>query len=107
MKRLVWIYSVNSGGAILINSGSGMIWNRSRKVQDRLREMLSDEWAVSIISFDITKDAIPDADVIVYSQMDIAYLPEEIKRQGIEIPFTVLQTGDWSFLKQQLEQLEK
>ena len=37
MKKLVWIYSVNTRGGILKSSGAGMIWSRSKKLQEQLR----------------------------------------------------------------------
>lgn len=44
MKKLVWIYSVNTRGGILKSSGAGMIWSRSKKLQEQLRIKVEPEW---------------------------------------------------------------
>ncbi|UZN39294.1 hypothetical protein MZO31_03960 [Enterococcus faecium] len=62
MKKLVWIYSVNTRGGILKSSGAGMIWSRSKKLQEQLRIKVEPEWDLSIISYDITTDT-PQADL--------------------------------------------
>lgn len=82
-----------------------MIWRRSEKFQDELKQSLKDEWDLSFISLDITKKDNFDADVIFYNQMDHAYMPEKIKNKGMEVPFAVIQTKDQGFIKKQLEHL--
>ena len=81
MKKLVWIYSVNTKGVNLKSSGSGMIWNRSKRLQEQLRAKVEPEWDLSIISYDITIN-IPQADLIIYNEMDQAYMNDEIKKMG-------------------------
>ncbi len=83
MKSVVWIYTVNTDGVVIRSSGSGMMWISSKKFQDKLKKELLPEWNLSIISYDIAKNDIPDADIIMYNEMDMAYLDEKIKNTGL------------------------
>lgn len=74
MKNVVWFYTVNTDGIPIKSSGSGMLWIRSKKFQDKLKKELLPEWNLSIISYDISKNIIPKADLIIYNEMDSAYL---------------------------------
>lgn len=107
MTNVVWIYTVNTNGVLIRNSSSGMIWNSSKKFQDKLKKGLLPEWNLSIISYDIAKNAIPDADIIMYNEMDIAYLDEKIKNTGLPISYIDLQTKNADSIKKKLENFAK
>ncbi|HGF7795234.1 TPA: hypothetical protein QFS66_002316 [Enterococcus faecium] len=106
MKKLVWIYSVNTRGGILKNSGAGMIWSRSKKLQEQLRIKVEPEWDLSIISYDITTD-IPQADLIMYNEMDQAYMNDEIKKNGLSILYQDLATADVDSIFDKIEAFSK
>ncbi len=106
MKKLVWIYSVNTRGGILKSSGVGMIWSRSKKLQEQLRIKVEPEWDLSIISYDITTD-IPQADLIMYNEMDQAYMNDEIKKNELSIPYQDLATADVDSIFDKIEAFSK
>lgn len=102
MKKLLWIYSVNTQGVYLNNSGLGMLWNRSKKFQDQLRARISPEWELLITSYDINNTDIPKADIIMYNEMDQAYIADEIKKRSIVISFQDLVTWDFDNIEKKL-----
>lgn len=103
MKSVVWIYTVNTDGVVIRSSGSGMMWISSKKFQDKLKKELLPEWNLSIISYDIAKNDIPDADIIMYNEMDMAYLDEKIKNTGLPVSYIDLQTKNTDSIKKKLE----
>ena len=102
MKKIIWIYSVNTKGVNLKSSGGGMIWNRSKKLQEKLREKLKPQWDLNIISYDITT-SIPQADLIIYNEMDRAYINDDIKKIGLSIPYTDLARSDVNSIVNRIE----
>ena len=103
MKSVVWIYTVNTDGVVIRSSGSDMMWISSKKFQDKLKKELLPEWNLSIISYDIAKNDIPDADIIMYNEMDMAYLDEKIKNTGLPVSYIDLQTKNADSIKKKLE----
>lgn len=106
MKKLIWIYSVNTKGVNLKSSGAGMIWRRSKKLQEQLRVKVESEWNLSIISYDITTD-VPQADLIMYNEMDQVYINDKIKKNGLSIPYQDLATADVDSIFDKLETFSK
>ena len=102
-KHSYWIYTVNTDGVVIRSSGSGMMWISSKKFQDKLKKELLPEWNLSIISYDIAKNDIPDADIIMYNEMDMAYLDEKIKNTGLPVSYIDLQTKNADSIKKKLE----
>lgn len=107
MKKLLWIYSVNTQGVYLNSSGLGMLWNRSKKFQDQLRARISPEWELLITSYDIDNNDIPKADIIMYNEMDQAYIADEIKKRSIVISFQDLVTWDFDNIEKKLGSFKK
>ncbi|WP_271495405.1 hypothetical protein [Enterococcus sp. 5H] len=103
MKKVIWIYSVNARGGSIRTSGSGMLWKRSKKFQDKVKLELLPEWDVTFISYDITENTLPSADVIMYSQMDSIYINEAIKKVGLVVPYKDILTENIENLKRALE----
>jgi hypothetical protein len=99
MKSVVWIYTVNTDGVVIRSSGSSMMWIGSKKFQDKPKKELLPEWNLSIISYDIANNDIPDADIIMYNEMDMAYLDEKKKNTGLPVSYIDLQTKNADSIK--------
>jgi hypothetical protein len=102
MKSVVWIYTVNTDGVVIRSSGSSMMWIGKKKFQDKLKKELLPEWNLSIISYDIANNDIPDADIIMYNEMDMAYLDEKIKNTGLPVSYIDLQKKNADSIKKKL-----
>lgn len=103
MKSVVWIYTINTNGTVIISSGYAMVWISSKRFQDKLKKELQPEWDLTIISYDIAQDDIPNADIIMYNEVDTSYLDEKIKNIGLPLSYIDLQTRKADSIKKNLE----
>ncbi|EGO8122306.1 hypothetical protein FAD93_002790 [Enterococcus faecalis] len=103
MKSVVWIYTINTNGTVIRSSGYAMVWISSKRFQDKLKKELQPEWDLTIISYDIAKDDIPNADIIMYNEVDASYLDEKIKNIGLPLSYIDLQTRKADSIKKNLE----
>ncbi|EGO9003084.1 hypothetical protein D2A91_14055 [Enterococcus faecalis] len=103
MKSVVWIYTINTNGTVIRSSGYAMVWISSKRFQDKLKKELQPEWDLTIISYDIAQDDIPNADVIMYNEVDASYLDEKIKNIGLPLSYIDLQTRKADSIKKNLE----
>lgn len=103
MKSVVWIYTINTNGTVIISSGYAMVWISSKRFQDKLKKELQPEWDLTIISYDIAQDDIPNADIIMYNEVNASYLDEKIKNIGLPLSYIDLQTRKADSIKKNLE----
>ncbi|HCQ8731850.1 TPA: hypothetical protein OMH10_002654 [Enterococcus faecalis] len=103
MKSVVWIYTINTNGTVIRSSGYAMVWISSKRFQDKLKKELQPEWELTIISYDITQNDIPNADIIMYNEVDASYLDEKIKNIGLSLSYIDLQTRKTDSIKKNLE----
>ncbi len=103
MKSVVWIYTINTNGTVIRSSGYAMVWISSKRFQDKLKKELQPEWNLTIISYDIAQDDIPNADIIMYNEVDASYLDEKIKNIGLPLSYIDLQTRKADSIKKNLE----
>ena len=103
MKSVVWIYTINTNRTVIISSGYAMVWISSKRFQDKLKKELQPEWDLTIISYDIAQDDIPNADIIMYNEVDASYLDEKIKNIGLSLSYIDLQTRKTDSIKKNLE----
>lgn len=103
MKSVVWIYTINTNGTVIRSSGYAMVWISSKRFQDKLKKELQPEWDLTIISYDIAQDDIPNADIIMYNEVDASYLDEKIKNIGSPLSYIDLQTRKADSIKKNLE----
>lgn len=103
MKSVVWIYTINTNETVIRSSGYAMVWISSKKFQDKLKKELQPEWDLTIISYDITQNDIPNADIIMYNEVDASYLDEKIKNIGLPLSYIDLQTRKTDSIKKNLE----
>ncbi|MGH1789576.1 hypothetical protein [Enterococcus faecalis] len=103
MKSVVWIYIINTNGTVIRSSGYAMVWISSKRFQDKLKKELQPEWELTIISYDIAQDDIPNADIIMYNEVDASYLDEKIKNIGLPLSYIDLQTRKADSIKKNLE----
>ncbi|EGO8848260.1 hypothetical protein ACHY8Y_002623 [Enterococcus faecalis] len=103
MKSVVWIYTINTNGTVIRSSGYAMVWISSKRFQDKLKKELQPEWDLTIISYDIAQDDIPNADIIMYNEVDASYLDEKIKNIGLPLSYIDLQTRKADSIKKNLE----
>ncbi|EGO8122301.1 hypothetical protein FAD93_002781 [Enterococcus faecalis] len=103
MKSVVWIYTINTNGTVIRSSGYAMVWISSKRFQDKLKKELQPEWDLNIISYDIAQDDIPNADIIMYNEVDTSYLDEKIKNIGLPLSYIDLQTRKADSIKKNLK----
>lgn len=103
MKSVVWIYTINTNRTVIISSGYAMVWISSKRFQDKLKKELQPEWDLTIISYDIAQDDIPNADITMYNEVDASYLDEKIKNIGLPLSYIDLQTRKADSIKKNLE----
>lgn len=103
MKSVVWIYTINTNGTVIRSSGYAMVWISSKRFQDKLKKELQPEWDLTIISYDIAQDDIPNADIIMYNEVDTSYLDEKIKNIGLPLSYIDLQTRKADSIKKNLK----
>lgn len=103
MKSVVWIYTINTNGTVIRSSGYAMVWISSKRFQDKVKKELQPEWDLTIISYDIAQDDIPNADIIMYNEVDASYLDEKIKNIGLPLSYIDLQTRKADSIKKNLE----
>ncbi|EKB7628937.1 hypothetical protein OPL79_002605 [Enterococcus faecalis] len=103
MKSVVWIYTINTNRTVIISSGYAMVWISSKRFQDKLKKELQPEWDLTIISYDIAQDDIPNADIIMYNEVDTSYLDEKIKNIGLPLSYIDLQTRKADSIKKNLK----
>lgn len=103
MKSVVWIYTINTNGTVIRSSGYAMVWISSKRFQDKLKKELQPEWDLTIISYDIAQNDIPNADIIMYNEVDASYLDEKIKNIGLPLSYIDLQTRKADSIKKKLE----
>lgn len=103
MKSVVWIYTINTNRTVIISSGYAMVWISSKRFQDKLKKELQPEWDLTIISYDIAQDDIPNADIIMYNEVNASYLDEKIKNIGLPLSYIDLQTRKADSIKKNLE----
>lgn len=87
MKKIVWIYSVNLKGMGLYGNSTTMPLRQAQKFQETIKTNLPSDVTVDFISYDTSSTEIPKADLIVYNDIDSRYLSDDLKNNGIVIPF--------------------
>ena len=87
MKKIVWIYSVNLKSMGLYGNSTTVPLRQAQKFQKIIKTKLRSDVTIDFISYDISSTEIPKADLVVYNDIDSRYLSEEIKKNGMVIPF--------------------
>ncbi|MCD5165022.1 hypothetical protein IV424_13025 [Enterococcus faecalis] len=87
MKKIVWIYSVNLKGMGLYGNSTTMPLRQAQKFQETIKTNLPSDVTVDFISYDTSSTELPKADLIVYNDIDSRYLSDDLKNNGIVIPF--------------------
>ena len=105
MKKITWIQSVqlHDGGPPIGYSPNTML-SQTKKIQQQLKAALSEEFIIEFVSFDITTQAVPDADIVIYNDFDARYLNEAIQSNGLLIPFKDIITSNVEIIKQRIDE---
>ncbi|MGK0550539.1 hypothetical protein ACSFB8_02500 [Enterococcus faecalis] len=107
MKKIIWIHSVNANGSVLASYPAIIGGRPSKQMQKELTAALFPEWKITFISYDVKAKICPQADVLVYNQVDAAYLNHYIKQNALAIPYQALQTKAMEEIKDAIEQFAK
>ncbi|MGM0215300.1 hypothetical protein [Enterococcus sp. AZ109] len=100
MKKAVWIYSINAyGNASAFVGGSGF-GPGAKKFQEKLTADLLPEIDLQFISYDITSNEVPEADLIIYTHLSEKYLNDGIKEKGLSLPFQDVFMGNLEDIKE-------
>lgn len=94
MKKICWIFSINVRGMAPFGYSTTMNLRQAKSFQEKIKTLLPAEIETQFISYDISSNDIPAADLLVFNDMDSNYLSEEIKKQGIAVSFKDMVSGN-------------
>ncbi|MUO34078.1 hypothetical protein [Enterococcus gallinarum] len=99
MKKICWIFSINVRGMAPFGYSTAMNLRQAKLFQEKIKSLLPAEIDTQFISYDISSNDIPAADLLVFNDMDSNYLSEEIKKQGIAVSFKDMVSGNTTVIK--------
>ncbi len=99
MKKVVWIYSINADGKVVVGRFLNMNQLSGRHFQAALKMALSPDIEVDFVSYDVNQTDLPSADLYVFHENDQIYLDQAIKNQGLSIAFKDIYTSDIEEIK--------
>lgn len=94
MKKVIWIYSINADGKIVVGRVLNMNELAGKKFQERLSTALSPEIAVDFVSYDVNHKDLPPADLYVYNEKDVMYLDQSVKDRGLSVAYQDIYTNN-------------
>ena len=78
-EKICWIFSINVRGMAPFGYSTTMNLRQAKSFQEKIKTLLPAEIETQFISYDISSNDIPAADLLVFNDMDSNYLSEEIK----------------------------
>ena len=99
MKKICWIFSINVRGMAPFGYSTTMNLRQAKSFQEKIKTLLPAEIETQFISYDISSNDIPAADLLVFNDMDSNYLSEEIKKQGIAVSFKDMVSGNTTVIR--------
>ncbi len=107
MKKICWIFSINVRGMAPFGYSTTMNLRQAKSFQEKIKTLLPAEIETQFISYDISSNDIPAADLLVFNDMDSNYLSEEIKKQDIAVSFKDMVSGNTTVIRMDRLQLTR
>ncbi|MDT2758168.1 hypothetical protein [Enterococcus xiangfangensis] len=100
MKKAVWIFSINvdDGGAPFGYAFNLAGW-RIKKFQEEIKEELLPDIDLEFISYDVTTNQIPAADIVIFNDKDSRFIADTIRKNGLSIPYQDVYIKDTKKIK--------
>lgn len=111
MKKVTWIYSINTDGKIVVGHVFNMNELVGKKFQAALTTALSPEIIIDFVSYDLNQKGLPPADLYVFNEKDDMYLDQSIKDHGLSIAYQDIYTNNLDKIQREIvdyfEQISK
>ncbi len=101
MKKNLLDFSINVRGMAPFGYSTTMNLRQAKSFQEKIKTLLPAEIETQFISYDISSNDIPAADLLVFNDMDSNYLSEEIKNKALLFLFKDMVSGNTTVIKKQ------